>query len=287
MPFLELLEKEIIEFKNVIEFGALLEGRKDVIRLVLLPNDFFKLKDFFEYYFPAFSIKSSTFVMKDVFNTPTFDRFQHRVPSSNDPNGERVVFVGIEKAVNEAWCIEEEGCQDELTANRYGYPQCCGISYKQISKKNLWLDMFLDLPNKFSKFNLLANRFASITSPWLTYHFDYFPCSVKCEKTLKICKLNREMLKRSDLSEFISLIDDHLSGVLIIFEDSVWYLHMHELLMGNWQFDQGKNPLVSGGKSSGLKFKGLRLESKSASALINSSWWHTDSGKVGIYVFSN
>ncbi len=295
MPFLELLEKEIIEFKNVIEFGALLEGRKEVIRLVLLPDDFFTLKEFFEHYFPAFSIKSSTFVMKDVFNTTMeldigwaqFDRFQHRVPSSNDPNGERVVFVGLEMAVNEAWCIEEEECQDELTAHRYGYPNCCGISYKQISKKNLWLDIFLGPSNKFSKFDLLANRFASITSPWLTYHFDYFPCSVKCEKTLKICKLNREMLKRSDLSEFVALIDDHLSGVLILFEDSVWYLHLHELSMGNWQFDQGKDPVVSGGKSSGLKFKGLRLESKSASALINSNWLHTDSGKIGIYVFSN
>jgi hypothetical protein len=271
----------------VIEFGALLEGRKEVIRLVLLPDDFFTLKEFFEQHFPAFSIKSSTFVMKDVFNTAIFDRFQHRVPSSNDQNGERVVFVGLERAVHEAWCIEEEGCQDELTAHRYGYPNCCGISYKQISKKNLWLDIFLGPSNKFSKFDLLANRFASITSPWLTYHFDYFPCSVKCEKTLKICKLNREMLKRSDLSEFVALIDDHLSGVLILFEDSVWYLHLHELSMGNWGFDQGKDPVVSGGKSSGLKFKGLRLESKSASALINSSWWHTDSGKVGIYVFSN
>ena len=152
MPFLELLEKEIIEFKNVIEFGALLEGRKEVIRLVLLPDDFFTLKEFFEHYFPAFSIKSSTFVMKDVFNTAIFDRFQHRVPSSNDPNGERVVFVGLERAVHEAWCIEEEGCQDELTAHRYGYPNCCGISYKQISKKNLWLDIFLGPSSKFSKF---------------------------------------------------------------------------------------------------------------------------------------
>jgi len=104
---------------------------------------------------------------------------------------------------------------------------------------------------------------------------------------LKICKLNREMLKRSDLSEFVVLIDDHLSGVLILFEDLVWYLHLHELSVGNWQFDQGKDPLVSGGKISGLKFKGLRLESNSASALINSNWYHTDSGKIGIYVFSN
>ena len=122
MPFLELLEKEIIEFKNVIEFGALLEGRKEVIRLLLLSNDIITLKEFFEQHFPAFSIKSSTFVMKDVFNTAIFDRFQHRVPSSNDQNGERVVFVGLERAVHEAWCIEEEGCQDGRTAHRYGYP---------------------------------------------------------------------------------------------------------------------------------------------------------------------
>ena len=204
-----------------------------------------------------------------------------------DLNFDIAVFVGLGQAVNEAWKIEEEGCENGLTARRYGYPNCCGISYTQISNENHWLEMFLSSSKQFERFNFLTNRFASIAAPWLTYHFDYFPCSVKCEKTLKICKLNREMLKRSDLSEFVALIDDHLSGVLILFEDSVWYLHLHELSMGNWQFDQGKDPVVSGGKSSGLKFKGLRLESKSASALINSNWWHTDSGKVGIYVFSN
>ena len=47
MPFLELLEEEMIEFKNIIEFGALLEGRKEVVRLVMLPSDFVKLSEFF------------------------------------------------------------------------------------------------------------------------------------------------------------------------------------------------------------------------------------------------
>ena len=52
MPFLELLEAKIIEFKNVVEFGALLEGRKEVVRLVLLPSDFVKLSEFFNKYYP-------------------------------------------------------------------------------------------------------------------------------------------------------------------------------------------------------------------------------------------
>ena len=58
-------------------------------------------------------------------------------------------------------------------------------------------------------------------------------------------------------------------------------------LIANQQFNEVLPPLVSKGKNSGLKLKGLRLESKSASALINAEWRHTDSGKIGIYVFNN
>ena len=287
MPFLELLEAKIIEFKNVIEFGALLEGRKEVVRLVLLPSDFVKLSEFFNKYYPEFNIKSSTFVMEEVYNTATFDRFQRRIPAIRDLNFEKAVFVGSGQAVNEAWKIEEEGCQNGLTARRYGYPNCCGISYTQISNEKNWLELFLSSSNKFARFDLLSNRFASITAPWLTYHFDYFPCSAECEKTKEICWLNREMLKRSDLSEFVSLTDDHLNGVLIIYEDSIWYIHQNELSNPNKLFNEVLPPLVSKGENSVLKLKGLRLESKSASALINSEWRHTDSGKIGIYVFNN
>ena len=92
MPFLELLEEEIIEFKNIIEFGALLEGRKEVVRLVMLPSDFVKLSEFFNQYYPEFIIKSSTFVMEEVYSTATFDRFQRRIPASRDLNFEIAVF---------------------------------------------------------------------------------------------------------------------------------------------------------------------------------------------------
>ena len=81
--------------------------------------------------------------MEEVFTTETFDRFQRRIPANRDLNYERVVFVGLEMAVNEAWDIEEEGCQNGLTARRYGYPNCCGISYNQISNEKLWLEVFL------------------------------------------------------------------------------------------------------------------------------------------------
>ena len=287
MPFLELLEEEIIEFKNIIEFGALIEGRKEVVRLVMLPSDFVKLSEFFNQYYPEFFIKSSTFVMEEVYSTATFDRFQRRIPASRDLNFEIAVFVGSGQAVNEAWKIEEEGCQNGLTALRYGYPNCCGISYTQISNENHWLEMFLSPSKQFERFDFLANRFASIAAPWLTYHFDYFPCSVECEKTKEICRLNREMLKRSDLSEFVSLTDDHLNGVLIIYDDSIWYIHQHELSNIGRVFNTELAPLVRKAKISGLKLKGLRLESTSASALINSEWLHTDSGKIGIYAFNN
>jgi len=287
MPLLELLEEGIIEFKNVIEFGAILEGRKEVVRLVMLPSDFAKLKKFFNQHYPEFIIKSSTFAMEEVFTTETFDRFQRRIPANRDLNYERVVFVGLERAVNEAWDIEEEGCQNGLTARRYGYPNCCGISYNQISNEKHWLEVFLSSSNKFARFDIITNRFASITSPWLTYHFDYFPCSVECKKTKDICKLNREMLNRSDLSEFVALIDVHLTGVLIIFDDSIWYIHLHKLSNYNWQLNTEMAPLVSKRMISGLKLKELRFESESASALINSDWWNTDSGKIGIYVFKN
>ena len=60
LPFLELLEEELIEFKNLIEFSALLLGHKEVIRLVLNPQSIARLHLFTNQYFPYFLIKISS-----------------------------------------------------------------------------------------------------------------------------------------------------------------------------------------------------------------------------------
>ena len=285
LPFLELLEEEVIEFKNLIEFSALLLGHKEVIRLVLNPQSIARLQLFTNQYYPDFLITISSFVLEDVFNSESFDRFQRRIFHSEDTDKERVLFIGYDAAVVEAWQIEEDGCEDHLTAKRYSYPECCGKTYARISKKERWIDVFFEGLQNYALLNPLANRFAGITNPWLTYHFDYFPCSVNCQHTLDLCRKNREMIIDSDLSEFIPLIDAHLSGVIILFGDSIWYLRLDRMVLKAWASEMGINPIVQSAEKINSKLLGLKLHEHSASAYIDSQWHHTDQTDLKVYVF--
>ena len=287
LPLLQLLEDGVIEFKNLIEIGALFEGRKSVVRLVLTPKGVQKVHQFFGCYYPDFSIRLSSFVLEDVFQMTSVDRFQRRRLARKGTDGERVVFVGMQSAVDEAWTIEEDECLDALTARFYGYPACCGATYRRIRKGERWLDSFFEPSGHFASFSLLSNRLSSIVQPWLAYHFDYFPCSATCRETLQINRQNREMLARSDLSEFVALTDTHLAAAAILRDECVWYVRLQHLQAGKWSSQPGLDPVIRRDGADCTKLAGLRISGEGASALIGEEWHHTDSGEVRVYMFGN
>ena len=292
LPLLQLLEDGVVEFKNLIEIGALFEGRKSVVRLVLTPKGVQNVHQFFGCYYPDVSIRLSSFVLEDVFqmtmlasNRTYVDRFQRRRPARKGTDGERVVFVGMQSAVDEAWTIEEDECLDTLTARLYGYPACCGAAYRRITKGEGWLDSFFGTSAHFASFDLLNNRLSSIVQPWLAYHFDYFPCSAACGETWQINRQNREMLARSDLSEFVELADTHLAAAAILHDGCVWYVRLNRLQAGRWSSQPGLEPVIRREGAERTRLAGLRISREAASALIGEKWRYTGGGEVRVYLF--
>ena len=101
--------------------------------------------------------------------------------------------------------------------------------YKKISdKNNSWIKNYV-VKHKFKRFSYLNNRFSSLLEPMLTYQYDYFPCSPACKSSVKISSENREILKRSDLLDFIPLIDKHMQSYVISYKDMIWYIPRHIL----------------------------------------------------------
>ena len=283
-PLLQLLEHDFFEFKNLIEIGAVLEGRKSVVRLVTTPTEVRNARQFFGHYYPDFFIRLSSFVLEDVFWMTSMDRFQRRIPARNGTEGERVFFVGMRSAVDEAWAIEEDDCLDDLTARLYGYPDCCGRAYHRISKGERWLEILFEAEAYFASFGLVSNRLSSLLKPWLSYHYDYFPCSATCSETLRINQQNREMLTRSDLSEFVQPADAHLAAAVILYDGCVWYVRSDA---GRGSLRPGLEPVIQSDGAECPRLTGLRLSGGAASTHIDDKWRHTDAGEVRVYTFGN
>lgn len=284
---LRLLETGGIEFKNLIEIGALLEGRKNVVRLVLAPSRVRATCRFFEHHYPDLTIRLSSFLLQEVFRMTSADRFQRRVPLRQGVKGERVAFIGKPSAVEEAWTVEAGECLDVMTARLYGYPACCCNTYQRIAGGENWLEVFFRAEPHFNFFDVLNNRLSSVASPCLAYHFDYFPCSVTCPETLQINRLNREMLVCSDLPEFAPLADAHLAAATILYQGNLWYVRLQEFEHGKCALQRPINPAIPGDSATLSRLEGLEINMGEARANIDGRWRSTDAGEVRVYVFGD
>jgi hypothetical protein len=145
------------------------------------------------------------------------------------------MFIGEKHAVDEAREIEEADCSDSDTSRRYGYPRCCGIAYGQyaIAMEGGWIEHYLSHLHGHDYMSFTANRIASLVQPWLGYHYDYFPCQPGCKESNEINEKNRSMLIKSDLAEFIELVDRHLNAAVVYHDGCIWYVHKEQFRSGN------------------------------------------------------
>lgn len=287
LPLLKLLESGAIEFKNLIEIGALLQGRKRVVRLVLPSHQVDRTCQFFMYFYPDLSVRLSTFMLQDAFHMTSVDRFQSRVQFSDEVQGERVVLIGTKSGVDEAWAIEEGECSDDQTSKVYGYPACCGAAYNRIARGYLWFEAFFEKEEPLNSFDLLSNRLSSTVQPYLGYHFDYFPCSAQCAETLSINDLNRKMLLNSDLVEYVRLADEHLSATVVLHRGCIWYVRATHLWGSNPSRRFVLGPVIGNYKGSPMLLEDLRISFREAAACIDGKWLNTGSDDVRVYTFES
>ena len=219
------IEKGIIDFKNFIEFFSLYSERKKVVRLVLKNSEISEFNNSFLEAFPGYSYRLSSFGLENVYETSNFDKFQKKVFNTHKPDVYRAAYYGQVKFIEYAKYLEENDINNTDLSELFGYPSCCANNYtKIINSKKSWTDFYFGNNYGFENLHLSNNRFSSLLSPGLCYHYDYFPCSFNCAGTDYICKKNRNELLKSNLNEFVPLIDEHCKSFVIKKCKCVYYI---------------------------------------------------------------
>lgn len=226
---LSLVDKEVIEFKNFIEFLALFSGKKEIVRLVIKHSQYPDIEKFVQTWLSDYFFAEAPFLIETVSWVTPHDRLTQRKPKTKSSIGDHVVFIGKEKAVQLALGSESSTCDDNETANIYGYPTCCGEKYSFHMESEWWPDSFVEECASYEKLNFLNNRFSMHQLPMLTYQFDYFPCSPKCKKTEIISRNNRVDLQTSSLAELLPMVDQHMKAIVVFFKQSFWYIRSSEI----------------------------------------------------------
>ena len=224
------LERELIEFKNMVEFAALQAGRKNVVRLVLSHTYAAKFCDDFKRHFPDFHVKRSPFGLERVFASSAFDVFQKRIEGDDDAPVERAYYLGELQAVEAARQAEAEDATSLEIGDLYGYPQCCSRGYDIIINNNgCWTQPYLRKSGTLQRVAATANRLATLVSPFLGYHFDYFPCTPTCPQSAQICEKNRSIILNSELKYLVPLVDTHCRALVIGHRGQIFYYPLGEV----------------------------------------------------------
>ncbi len=284
-----LFDERWIEFKNLIEFLMLKRGHKQVIRLVGQSALLNKLKALALR--ADLKILTSQFMLEDVRKSTTFDIFQKHVPWNDQLELDYVIYIGNPKAVSQAKEVEEKNCNDQDTANIYGYPLCCAESYNRIQKGENWMKVYLEGANKLH-YSYHHNKMAVLFPPYLTLHQDYFPCSVQCKFSTEKVLLAEQLLIEEEMNEILSILIQHLCSLCLLFQDRIWYFssYLQNDLTGEFAdlICSGYLPLISENSRKTIHPKSLRVKSGMVQLISEEGNFEFANGEDGnrVIVFS-
>jgi len=279
---LTLFQKEIIEFKNVIEIVSLCAHQKSVVRLVIPENKINAVTHILSTYFKEYYYSLATYALINVSFGPattnygSIDRFQKRVGVEKISGGDRVIFFGTDSGVNQALQMESGECNNLEASSIYGYPSCCALSYESIERGKSW--MAACLGNVIGTIHLpaLANRFSTLIGPQLGVHLDYFPCSIECQETISINTINRECLALSPLADFIKPINEHINATIIWWKGCLWYIKGAFTQDAQIFYRPLKPDIFPSSISSYATIEGLSYRENNAEVLVNGKWLSGD-----------
>lgn len=225
LSLLQLYEKELIEFKNVVEFLALFSGNKMVMRLVLTSEQAHEVATALHLYFPEIVLGSSQYVLEEVFRSSQWDSFQERRYKAVGEDGDvRAHFFGQRQFVELAIEAEDDKADAFKLGELFGIPRCCARQYHEtLNASGEWMPNYIHSSQAISSVDAVANRFSSIVGYQMGFHNDYFPCSFDCEKTLEISRANRGRLSLYGLDALVELAESNSVGAAIALDDHVFY----------------------------------------------------------------
>jgi hypothetical protein len=225
LSLLQLYEKELIEFKNVVEFLALFSGDKKVVRLVLTSEQAHEGATALPLHFPEIDHGSSQYVLEEVFRSSQWDSFHERRYKAVEEDGDvRAHFFGQRQFVELAIEAEDDKADAFELGELFGIPTCCARQYHEtLNASGEWMQNYLSSSEALSSVDAVANRFSSIVGYQMGFHNDYFPCSFDCEKTLEVSRANRERLLSYGLDALVELAESNGVGAAIALDDHVFY----------------------------------------------------------------
>ncbi|HJL77932.1 MAG TPA: DUF483 domain-containing protein [Candidatus Marinimicrobia bacterium] len=201
--------------RNIIETLAVIDGKKSVMRLVV--ND-----DAYEFVLPAlksFNLKiaRSDFRQKPAFTTSLGDTYTELI-DFNDPDGGEYSLMVSRTAELSTRAMHIEDYDEDPTAlgRLLGYPDCCTASYEKINAHTDWLMVFLSNTPLEKTYSYKANRIAYLFNEKSLF-FDYFPCSLSCEKTADITSFIETLLKKYGMNDILEdYIEEMKHPILIL-----------------------------------------------------------------------
>ena len=282
---LSLVDKELIEFKNFIEFLALFTGKKEIVRLVIEHSQYPEIKKFAQTWLSDYVFAEAPFLIETVSWVTPHDRLTKRKLKTKSSVGDHVVFIGKEEAVQLALESEDSTCEDNETADIYGYPSCCGEKYSFHMESKWWPDSFVEKCGVYEKLNFLNNRFSMHQLPMLSYQFDYFPCSPKCIQTEIISRNNRVELQASPLAELVPMIDKHMKAVVVFFKQAFWYIRSSELNNASYSGIPLESNISLEESNKSFLLESLVLSQERAEVVINGEEYKTQNKDIRVLVF--
>ena len=200
--------------RNIIETLAVIDGKKPVMRLVVDDAAYDLVVPCLESF--DLKIARSDFRQKPAFTTNLGDTYTEST-DFNDPRGRDFsLMVALDSDLaNHAMRIEDFQKDPGALGKILGYPDCCTVSYEKINEDTDWLMVFLSNTPFEKTYSYRTNRIAYLFDEKSLF-FDYFPCSLTCEKTAEITSIISFMLMKYGMNDILEDLTEAMKLPILI-----------------------------------------------------------------------
>jgi hypothetical protein len=200
-------------FRNVVETIAVIEGCKPVMRIVLNEQSVPLVKN--EMKHAHLCLVESHWRLQPAYTTSLGDVYTEIASSNTGSRGQSVVAVAHSSLSAKAFLHAEKDDDLEAIGEMLGYPCCCIRAYENVSKDRDWLTELLENTSSQPTYPYQANRLAYLFDEyWLG--FDYFPCSLLCVETKKICDMVTELVRKYGMDSLVDQITSDMRAPILI-----------------------------------------------------------------------
>ena len=199
--------------RNVLELIGVLEGVKEVVRVPVTIREWQILRAGCEHL--GLVIRHANFKLAVMRTTRVGDTFTANV-QWDDPAGQEfpAYIARSRETVQRALDIETAADNDALIGRLYQYPECCIRAYAEIAQGLSWVESLVHSARS-SWQERAANKLAYLFDGGSLFP-DYFPCTLSCQKTIKLTEMYRTLLKRYCLGDLAESLWERMGRPVLV-----------------------------------------------------------------------